>query len=137
MSFTSLALRIFYPRVDTPQAALSAANNAALAGAIKALDRLAWGIFIVTSGAPVEAALLSLAIVAVLGLLTLMAMSGSRIAIALIIAWILFEIIAWTPPLWHLGIDLLSLILAIGGLRGAFALAAFKRELRKKSRDPR
>ena len=140
MKFAALAQRIFYPRVDSFDAAERAMQNGGVAGWIMVAVHFVLGAFVimliipeqnVISGDALWPAMIQLFISFFYGALATYAWRSSRAAIVtMLILLTLDTLIVITKvdgfdP--QTGIHVMAIILAIGGMRGAFALAVFKR----------
>jgi hypothetical protein len=140
MKFAALAQRIFYPRVDSFAAAERAMQNGGVAGWIMVAVHFVLGAFVimliipeqnVISGDALWPAMIQLFIAFFYGALATYAWRRSRAAIVtMLILLTLDTLIVITrvrgfDP--QAAIHILAIILAIGGMRGSFALAASRR----------
>lgn len=126
-----LLQRLFWPTADTPRAAVLAAHNGGLAGWIMAANHLLFGAFLLFAGMPVGPAIFQLAVGFVYVVLAVATWRGERIASVVLPALVVLEALVELAVLgrlrWFAVVHLAVLILAIGGVRGTFALARFRR----------
>lgn len=134
----ALLQRVFYPRVDTPAAAREAARNGGIAGWIKVADHFVLGAFLIIIIAPTQdilsgdqliPATIQFFIALVYGAAGTSAWRGRRTGAAGVLVLVVldtfleFALIGGYDA--HLIVNLVALILAIGGVRGAWAHARF------------
>lgn len=140
MKFIAVAQRIFYPRVDSYAAAERAMQNGGIAGWVMVAVHFILGAFVimliipeqnVISGDALWPAMIQLFIAFFYGALATYAWRSSRAAIVGILALLALDTLivitrvnGFDP---QAAIHILAIILTIGGIRGSFALAAFRR----------
>ena len=141
MKFSALAQRIFYPRIDSFDAAGRAMQNGGVAGWIMVAVHFILGAFVimliipeqdVISGNALWPAMIQLFIAFFYGACATYSWRESRGAIVTMLVMLILDTVVVIARVEgfdpQAAIHILAIILAIGGLRGSFALAAFKRQ---------
>ena len=139
MKLGAVLQRIFYPRVDTPEAALQAIQNGGVAGWIMVALHFVLGAFLimliipnqdVISGDALWPAMIQLVIAFFYGAFATYAWKESRAAILGMLAFLALDSLILATRVGGLDLQavahLAAFILAFGGMRGAFAHAAFQ-----------
>ena len=137
MKLTTLLQRVFYPPVDTLEAAERAIQNGGIAGWIMVAVHFLLGAFLimliipgqdVVRGDALWPATIQLFVAVVYGALATYAWRGSRGAITAMVVLLVFDTfvviarVSGFDP--QVAVHVAAIILAFGGLRGAFASAA-------------
>lgn len=136
----ALLQRIFYPRTDTPELARQAVENSAVAGWIMVAVHFVLGAFLIILIAPQQTrisgdalmpAMIQIFLAFFYGALATYAWRDSRAAIVTMFVVLVLDTLLVSLRVAHLdpqiAIHLLAIILTIGGVRGAFALTAFRK----------
>jgi hypothetical protein len=140
MNVLAFAQRVFYPRTDTADAARQAARNGGIAGWIKVADHFVLGAFLIVIIAPGQEVLsgdqlipatIQFFIALAYGFAGTRAWKGSRAGavtvLMLVILDSLLELALVGGTDVHALVNLAAFILAVGGVRGAFACARHER----------
>jgi hypothetical protein len=136
--FLALLQRIFYPLTDTPEQALQAMRNGTVGGWIMVAMHFLLGAVIliqlsgdprVTSGDMLIPATIQLFFALIYAGLATASWKGSRAAAVGILVFVLFDMLVVTARVsgfdLQATVQLIPLILAIGGVRGTFAYGRF------------
>ena len=136
--FLALLQRIFYPLTDTPEQALQAMRNGTVGGWIMVAMHFLLGAVIliqlsgdpgVTSGDRLIPATIQLFFALIYAGLATANWKGSRAAAIGILVFVLFDMLVVTTRVsgfdLQATVQLIPLILAIGGVRGTFAYGRF------------
>ena len=136
----ALLQRVFYPRIDTPELAEQAVQNGGVAGWIMVAVHFLLGAFLIIvisgqqtriSGDELWPGVIQLFLALLYGALATYSWRGSRGAIVGMVSLlvldtlvVLIRIKGFDP---QVAVHLAAIILAIGGMRGAFARDAFEK----------
>ena len=126
--------RIIFPPTDTPEEAWKAVANSGFAGAIMAANHMLWVGKLLSAPGPIGPGLVQLGFGFAYILLAALAFRRSRVASIAILVLIVFEILVEFVFALGLRFNLIilgvSLVLAVGGLRGAIAIFSHHRKSR-------
>lgn len=140
MKFGPLLQRVFYPRVDTPEFASQALQNGAVAGWIMVGIHFVLGAVLVILIAPQQTevsgdalwpAMIQLFLAFIYGAFATYVWRGSRAAMVSMLVLLVLDTLLVTLRVEgfdpQTAVHLLAIILAIGGVRGVFAHAAYEK----------
>lgn len=140
MKLGALLQRVFYPRIDTPELSEQAVQNGGVAGWIMVAVHFLLGAFLIIvisgqqeriSGDELWPGIIQLFLALLYGAFATYGWRGSRGALAGMVVLlildtlvVLIRIKGFDP---QVAVHLAAIILAIGGMRGAFACNAFEK----------